>query len=212
MNEEMTAQEKNEAEIQMIENPDLDDRMNKMDQENQMNKTQDAMTKELEAIYTNYGIAECKRPKTLDDFEHLYIFINMECGDIDINNMNTFRSYNIDRNMANAMDTLLDIHGITYNPNSLHDAKRQAKNRWYADESLFERNVVIRESLRKSDDGLAFILVEYERNNPSDKQKHIITKDEVVSWLHMARASDDVIFKITGEIPPVYTDEDDCRF
>lgn len=31
MNEEMTAQEKNEAEIQMIEDPELDDRMNEME-------------------------------------------------------------------------------------------------------------------------------------------------------------------------------------
>lgn len=46
MNGEMSEQEINEAEIQMIEDPELDDRMNKMDQENQINKTQDAMTKE----------------------------------------------------------------------------------------------------------------------------------------------------------------------
>ena len=110
------------------------------------------------------------------------------------------------------MEALLKEHGIKYDPNSIYEIKKDGKKYLYDEESLYERNLVIRESLRKSDDGLAFILVEYERNNPSDKQKHIITKDEVVSWLHMARASDDVIFKITGEIPPVYTDEDDCRF
>lgn len=178
----MNEQENSQLEIQKHEDP-----------------AQDVMTKELKSIYKDYRIAECDEPKTLDEYFSLYVDMITVCTDIEKEIRRTYTSYGYDNGIATAMDILLDMHGVAFDPNSLHERRRNDKVRWYAKGSLFERNIVIRESLRKSDDGLAFVIVKHERDRPADKQEQVITKKDAVLWLRMAKASNELIFEITGE-------------
>jgi len=95
-----------------------------------------------------------------------------------------------------AMDTLLKEHNIEYEPtillNGVNNNNRDA-------ESLFERNVVTRESLRKGEDGSAFKIVKYRRDDPCGDEEMLIAKNEAVEWLRRSGATDAEILGITGE-------------
>jgi len=178
----MSEEENSQIEIQKHEDP-----------------AQNTTMQKLKSIYKEHRIAEYDEPKTLDEYFSLYVDMNSVCADIEEEIRRMYTSHCYYNGIATSMDILLDIHGITYDPNSLHDSRRNDKTRWYAKESLFERNVIIRESLRKSDDGLAFVIVKHEKDRPSDKQEQVITKKAAVFWLRTAKASNELIFEITGE-------------
>ena len=109
------------------------------------------------------------------------------------------------------MEALLKDHGIKYDPNSIYEIKKDGKKYLHDEESLYERNLVIRESLRKSDNELTLKIIKYRRDIPCDEQEEILTKKEAREWLKSAGANDDEIFEITGERPPV-VDENDLPF
>ena len=197
MNEEMTEQEGNEIEMQTAEDPKPDKGDGGQETQNNKEPARDAATQELKRIYEDYGYAGCDEPKTMDDFWGIYLRMNMECGEIEQDNM-CEAGNDIFKIKANALDAILDMHGIAYDPNSLHDVRKNDKSRWYEAESLFERNVVTRESLRKGDGGAAFKIVKYRRDDPGNRQEKAITSEEAVEWLRMTGVSDDAIFKITG--------------
>lgn len=105
-----------------------------------------------------------------------------------------------------AMGALLHEHNIKFVP-QIPFVGKSGNNHW-DDKSLFERNVVIRQSLRKSDDGTTFKMVTYGRDKPGNEQETSITKKEAVEWLRRAEATEAEIFEITGDMPVVVTDGD----
>jgi len=105
-----------------------------------------------------------------------------------------------------AMRALLLEHNIKFTP-QIPFVGKSGNNHW-DDKSLFERNVVIRKSLRKSDNGMTFKMVTYGRDKPGNEQEKSITKKEAIEWLQSAGATEDEIFEITGDIPAAVTDGD----
>ena len=95
-----------------------------------------------------------------------------------------------------AMGALLKKHNVEYEPTILLNGMKN--NKWDAD-SLYERNVVIRQSLRKGEDGSAFKIVKYMRGDLCGEEEMLITTNEAVEWLRRSGATGAEIFEITGE-------------
>ncbi len=74
MNEEMTAQERNEAEIQLIEDPELDDRMNDIEKES-MDLFWDKFWK-IQDIYESHTIRDDQIDPVLDSICDMELFIS----------------------------------------------------------------------------------------------------------------------------------------
>lgn len=97
-----------------------------------------------------------------------------------------------------AMGALLHEHNIKFVP-QIPLVSKNGNNHHWDDKSLFERNVVIRQSLRKGDDGSTFKIVTYGRNDLGNEQEQSITKKEAIEWLQSAGATDAEIFEIMGD-------------
>jgi len=98
-----------------------------------------------------------------------------------------------------AMDALLQKHKIKFVP-QISLVSKNGNNCW-DDKSLFERNVVIRQSLRKPGDGSTFKMVTYGRDDLDNERESLLTTKEAVEWLRRAGATEEEIFTITGEKP-----------